>query len=203
MQVQYTVAEGFFTNKPIEIIKTPVIVHVKNFTQASASAFASEVASAHTTGQDVIPVVIDSYGGYLHALLHMVDTIKQSELPVATICQGVAMSCGALLLMYGTQDMRYASPRATIMLHDVSAMSWGKLHDVETGAVETRRLSDLIWKEADENCGHKSGYFEKLLHKNHHSNWYLTPEEAKKHGIIKHIGIPAYQVEATLKYSLE
>ena len=49
--------------KTLELRKSPVIVRVNKFDEEAAKDFALDLAQAHNTGQKVIPVVIDSYGG--------------------------------------------------------------------------------------------------------------------------------------------
>ena len=89
--------------KEIELRKNPVIVRVNKFDEDSAKKFSLELAQAHNTGQKVIPVVIDSYGGQVYSLMSMISAIKHSELPIATIVEGKAMSCGAVLLSCGVK----------------------------------------------------------------------------------------------------
>ena len=84
--------------KDVELRKPPIIIRVNKFNEKAALEFATKVAVAHSTGQKVIPVVIDSYGGEVYSLMSMISSIESSELPVATIVEGKAMSCGAVLL---------------------------------------------------------------------------------------------------------
>ena len=49
--------------KEYELRQPPVIVTVNKFDEESAKKFQQEMGLAHNTGQKVIPVVIDSYGG--------------------------------------------------------------------------------------------------------------------------------------------
>ena len=81
--------------KTLELKQEPVIITINNFDEESAAAFSEAVSMAHNTGQKVIPVIIDSYGGQAYSLLSMISTIKSSTVPVATIVRGKAMSCGA------------------------------------------------------------------------------------------------------------
>jgi ATP-dependent protease ClpP protease subunit len=69
--------------KEVELKKNPVIIRVNNFNEEAAKKFQNEVAAAHNTGQKIIPVVIDSYGGEVYSLMAMVSAIKNAELPVA------------------------------------------------------------------------------------------------------------------------
>ena len=80
--------------KDIEFKHSPVIIRVNKFDEDAASEFAAKIGLAHNTGQKIIPVVIDSYGGQVYSLMSMIAAIKASELPVATIVEGKAMSCG-------------------------------------------------------------------------------------------------------------
>ena len=87
--------------KEIELRKSPVIIRVNKFDEDAAKKFSDEIALAHNTGQKIIPVVIDSYGGQVYSLMSMISAIKNSEIPVATIVEGKAMSCGAILFSFG------------------------------------------------------------------------------------------------------
>ena len=71
--------------KEWELRKNPVIIRVNKFDEQSAKDFSHSMASAHNTGQKVIPVIIDSYGGQVYSLLAMIASVKSSELPIATI----------------------------------------------------------------------------------------------------------------------
>ena len=76
--------------KEVELRKNPVIIRVNKFDEESAKKFSQEVAQAHNTGQKIIPVVIDSYGGQVYSLMSMISAIKNAELPIATIVEGKA-----------------------------------------------------------------------------------------------------------------
>ena len=117
--------------KEFELRKNPVIVRVNKFDEDSAKEFQDQIAQAHNTGQLVIPVVIDSFGGQVYSLMSMISAIKHSELPVATIVEGKAMSCGAVLMTFGEEGMRFADPDATIMIHDVSSGGHGKIEELK------------------------------------------------------------------------
>ena len=127
--------------KDVELRKNPVIIRVNKFNEESAKKFSDEIGQAHNTGQKVIPVVIDSYGGQVYSLMSMIGAIKHSEIPVATIVEGKAMSCGAVLFTFGEEGMRFMDPNATVMIHDVSSMDWGKVEELKAGAKEADRLN--------------------------------------------------------------
>ena len=93
--------------KEVELRNDPVVITVNEFTEESANEFAALVSAAQNTGQKVIPVIIDSYGGQAYSLLSMIGTIKSSSVPIATIIKGKAMSCGALLASFGEEGLRF------------------------------------------------------------------------------------------------
>ena len=77
--------------KEVELRKNPVIVRVNKFDEEASAKLNLEIAQAHNTGQKVIPVVIDSYGGQVYSLMAMISSIKHAELPIATIIEGKAI----------------------------------------------------------------------------------------------------------------
>ena len=112
--------------KEPELNSPPVIIRVNDFNNRAAKDFDTQMTRAHNSGQSVIPIVIDSFGGQVYSLMNMISTVKHAELPVATIIQGKAMSCGAILFSFGEDGLRFMDPDATIMIHDVSNSVWGK-----------------------------------------------------------------------------
>lgn len=200
MLITYDIGSGFVPQTNDAMLNKFEVVHVKSFTQDSAKEFAESIAKACTTGQTFIPVVINSYGGQVHALMSMLDTMAACELPIYTICQGVAMSCGAFLLAFG--DKRFATPSSSIMIHSIALGAIGKLADVESSSAHGRRLSTELWARLDSRCNQKSGYFESLLKDNENADLYLTPKQAKKHNLIDKVKTPTIQVTAEVKYKL-
>mgnify|MGYP003973184841 CR=1 FL=1 len=189
--------------KEIELRKQPVIIRVNKFDEEAASKFAMEIAAAHNTGQKVIPVVIDSYGGQVYSLMSMISAIKHAELPVATIVEGKAMSCGAVLFSFGDEGYRYIDPNATVMIHDVSSMDFGKVEELKAGAHEADRLNTIIYTMMAQNCGKKDDYFMKIVDKKRHADWFLDANEAKKHNMANHLRVPKLHIDVTVDIDFE
>jgi ATP-dependent Clp endopeptidase proteolytic subunit ClpP len=183
--------------------KMPKVIVVNEFTEKGARSFRDEFAEAIETEQTVIPIVIDSYGGYVYSLLSMVDTIKNSPVPVATIATGKAMSCGAVLFTCGSENMRYMADEATLMIHDVSAWACGKVGDMEISVKEAKRLNRRIYALMEDNIGKKKGYLWNLLEKKKRRDWYITAKQAKKYGIATHIGVPKLTIDVSAKLVFE
>ena len=110
----------------VELRFEPIVIRVNKFDEESAAKFSAQMSAAQSTGQTMIPIVIDSYGGQVYSLMSMIANIKSSKIPVATIVEGKAMSCGALLFSYGVSGYRFMDKHATIMIHDVSSGARGK-----------------------------------------------------------------------------
>lgn len=170
--------------------KSPRIIYVNKFNEEAAKEFLEAMINAQATGQTIIPIVIDSYGGEIYSLLKMIDVIKSSTVPVATICMGKAMSCGAVLLTCGAEGHRYMAPTATVMVHDAATFAMGKCEEIKAEAKEVERLNKLIFKIMSDNCGKEKDYFSKLVHDHGHADWFLDAAECKKHGIVNHTRIP-------------
>lgn len=185
--------------KRSELIAEPIIVHVQKFDEDAVKEFREQFEKALHSGQPVVPILIDSYGGSVYGCLDMISYVKNSPIPVDTIICGKAMSAGAIL--FGMGRNRYMAENATLMLHDASMMTGGKNEEIKSDAKELDRLNTLIFKLLAENCGHKDDYFVKLLHDKGHADWFLTPKEAKKHKICTQIHVPELRVNIGLDYS--
>ena len=189
--------------KEFELRKSPVIIRVNKFNEESAKKFAQTMAAAHNTGQKIIPVVIDSYGGEVYSLMSMIAAINDADLPVATIVEGKAMSCGAILFSFGEEGLRFIDRNATLMIHDVSSMEWGKVEELKASAKEADRLNDKVYTMMARNCGKKDDYFLKIVDKKKHADWFLDADESKKHNLANQIRLPTMNIEVDVKIEVE
>jgi len=189
--------------KEFELRKNPIIIRVNKFNEEEAKKFDQSIAQAHNTGQPIIPVIIDSYGGQIYSLMAMISSIKSSELPVATIVEGKAMSCGAVLLTFGEEGLRFADPNATVMIHDVSSGGWGKIEELKADVKEAERLDEKIYTMMARNCGKKDDYFKKKVFNKKHADWYMDADEAKKHGIVNHLRLPKFNIDVNVSIDFE
>ena len=181
----------------------PVVLRVRKFDEAAAKEFSSLVSKAQNTGQPVLPIIIDSYGGQVYSLMSMISDIKHSRIPVATIVQGKAMSCGAILFSFGAEGMRYMDPDATVMIHDVSSIDRGKVEEIKASAEETERLNKKIYNMMAENCGHHKEYFLDIVHQKGHADWFLDHDECKKHNLANHLHVPELKIETKVQFSFK
>lgn len=188
--------------KEIELHNTAVIARVNKFDEESAKDFSNKIAMAHNTGQKMIPVVIDSYGGQVYSLMSMIGAIKNSELPIATIVQGKAMSCGAILFSFGEEGLRFMDPDATVMIHDVSSGGAGKIEELKSNAEEASRLNDKVFRMMARNVGKSDDFFVKKIHEKGHADWYLDAKACKKMGLANQLRVPVLNISIDVNIDL-
>jgi len=187
----------------VKLRNNPVIVRVNKFTEDSAKKFSEEISIAHNTGQSIIPVVIDSYGGQVYSLMSMISTIKNASLPIATVIEGKAMSCGAVLFSFGADKLRFMSRDSTLMIHDVSSGMSGKIEEIKADADEADRLNKGVYEMMAQNCGHKKSYFLDLVHDKGHADWFLDAAEAKRHNLANHIKVPNLSISINVDINVK
>jgi len=189
--------------KECELHYKPVLIYVNEFNEKSAKDFSSRMTLAHNTGQPVIPIIIDSYGGQVYSLLNMISEIKHSSLPIMTIIQGKAMSCGAVLATFGQEGMRFAAPSSTVMIHDVSSGMFGKVSELKADVKEAERLNQKIFAMMDKNCNQPDGFFMKKLKQKDRADWYLTAKKAKKINFVNHLRVPTLTIDIGVKIKIK
>jgi ATP-dependent Clp protease protease subunit len=198
----HEVSPRIVSQKLADIVNLPKIVYVNKFDEENLKTFKKEFNEARDTGQEIIPVVIDSYGGALDSLTGMIDEIKAVDVPVATIATGKAMSCGSFLLAAGTPGYRFISPNARVLIHQISAGSWGKKEDIQADAAELERLDKLLWAYMDTWCNKPQGFFKKQMKDRLNADWYLSALDAFKYGLVDFVGLPKLKTTISVKTEL-
>ena len=127
-----------------------------------------------------ISIYINSPGGSVYAGLAIYDTMQFIKPDVQTICCGIAMSMGALLLCGGAPGKRMALPNSKILIHQVSAGFQGQATDIEIHAREIIELRSKL----DEIISEHSGKPVEEVKKDTERDYFMTAEEAEQYGII-------------------
>lgn len=178
----------------------PVVIYVQSFDEKGMDSFQKSMNDAHKTGQPVIPIVVDSFGGSAYGCLGMVSAIQNARLPVATICASKAMSAGAILFSFGTDGYRFMDPNAVMMIHDVASFTGGKVEDMKVSVNNLDKLNQSIYKRMALHLGLTENYILDIIKKQqNHTDWYLTAKEAKKHKIANHLKIPSFEVNCDVQ----
>jgi ATP-dependent Clp protease, protease subunit len=123
---------------------------------------------------------INSPGGSVYAGLAIYDTMQFIKPDVQTICVGIAMSMGSLLLSGGAKGKRMALPNARILIHQVSGGFQGQGTDIEIQAREViglkRRLEEIYAQHTGQDIEKISRDMER--------DFFMSPQEATEYGII-------------------
>jgi ATP-dependent Clp protease protease subunit len=127
-----------------------------------------------------ISIYINSPGGSVYAGLAIYDTMQFIKPDVSTICVGVAMSMGSLLLTGGTPGKRFSLPNSRILVHQPSAGFEGQSTDIEIHAREIlntrRRIEEIYAKHTGQDL--------EQVHIDLERDRFFKPDEAATYGLI-------------------
>jgi ATP-dependent Clp protease protease subunit len=164
-------------NERIVFIGTPVDDQVANLVVAQLLHLESEDAEKD------VSLYINSPGGSVYAGLAIYDTMQFIKPDVQTICFGVAMSMGSLLLAGGAAGKRKALPNSRILIHQPSGGFEGQSADIEIHAreiLELRRHVDEIYARHTEQSLER-------VHDDMDRDRYFTAEQARDYGLIDNV----------------
>ena len=130
-----------------------------------------------------ISLYIKSHGGQIYAGLAIYDTMQFVKPDITTICFGMAMSMGSLLLAGGTEGKRLALPNSRILIHQPSGGYQGQSADVE---IHAREILDLRSRMDEIYAKHTKQDLEKV-HLDMDRDRYFKPEEAVEYGLIDRV----------------
>jgi len=200
MNCLYNISPNF---RVMELRQEPVIINITTIDEETAAEFREAMMIAHNSGQGVIPIMIDSYGGNVHSLLSMIDIIQSAKIPVATIVIGKALGSAGILAGVGTKGYRFMCRNSSIMLNNVSKESWGKTGEFKPDSREVERLHKLVCQLLDRSCNKDDGYFELLIKDKGGCDWYFEVDDAIDYGLIDHVGIPWFEVNIQQEYEFD
>jgi ATP-dependent Clp protease protease subunit len=130
-----------------------------------------------------IQLYINSPGGVVYAGLAIYDTIQYVRCPVSTICLGMAMSMGAVLLASGAKGRRFALPNARIMIHQPTGGARGQVTDIEIQARESRHLKDVLLQIIVD----ATGQLREKVSADMERDFYMSAAQAKDYGLIDEV----------------
>jgi ATP-dependent Clp protease, protease subunit len=163
-------------NERIIFVGTPIDDQIANLVIAQLLHLESEDPDKE------IRIYINSPGGDVYAGLAIYDTVQYIRPDVSTICIGIAMSMGAVLLAGGTKGKRLALPNSKILIHQI----WtpygpgGQAADIERRARETinlkRRIEEILAEHTDQDV--------EKVSRDTDRDYFMTAQEAQDYGII-------------------
>ncbi len=130
-----------------------------------------------------IHLYINSPGGSVYDGLAIYDAMQFIRPDVQTICYGIAMSMGSLLLAGGAPGKRLALPNSRILIHQPSGGFQGQSSDIEIHARETLALRARV----DELYARHTGQQVERVHSDMDRDRYFTSEEAVAYGLVDRV----------------
>ncbi len=164
-------------NERIIFVGTPIDDQIANLVVAQLLHLESDDPDKE------ISIYINSPGGSVYAGLAIYDTMQFIKPPVQTICAGIAMSMGAVLLAGGAPGKRMALPNSRILIHQVLGGVQGQATDIEIHARETLSLRAKL----DEILAHHTGKTPEQIHQDSERDRFFTADEAAAYGLIDRV----------------
>jgi ATP-dependent Clp protease, protease subunit len=130
-----------------------------------------------------VSLYINSPGGSVYAGMAIYDTMQFIKPDVQTICIGMAMSMGALLLTGGAAGKRMSLPNSKILIHQPSSGFQGQSTDIEIHARETLALRERL----DEIMAKHTGKTKEQIHDDSERDRFFTAEEAAAYGLVDRV----------------
>ncbi len=164
-------------NERIVFLGTPVTEDIANLVVAQLLHLQAEDPDKD------ISLYINSPGGSVYAGLAIYDTMQYIKPDVQTICVGIAMSMGALLLAGGAPGKRMSLPNSKILIHQVSSAFQGQASDIEIHAreiIDTRQRLDRI-------LAHHTGQELEKVARDTERDYFMSAEEATEYKLIDRI----------------
>ena len=164
-------------NERIIFLGTPIDDQIANLVVAQLLHLESE------DPEKDISLYINSPGGSVYAGLAIYDTMQFVKPDVQTMCMGVAMSMGSLLLTGGATGKRFSLPNSRILIHQPSAGFEGQSTDIEIHAREILNARRRI----DEIYARHTGQTEEQVHADMERDRFFKPDEAATYGLIDRV----------------
>ncbi|CAN5489545.1 ATP-dependent Clp endopeptidase proteolytic subunit ClpP [soil metagenome] len=130
-----------------------------------------------------ISLYINSPGGSLSAGMAMYDAMSYVKPQIRTICYGIAMSAGSLILAAGAPGKRMALKNSTILIHQPSAGFSGQSSDIE---IHAREILDSR-ERLEKIYAHHTGQSQEQIHEDMERDRFFRPEQALEYGLIDQI----------------
>ena len=140
----------------------------------------------HLESQDPdkdISIYVNCPGGAIYSGLAIYDTMQFIKPEIQTICVGIAMSLGSLLLTGGTKGKRFALPNSRLLIHQPSAGFEGQATDIEIHAQEILKIRQRI----DEIYAKHTGQVVEQVREDMERDRFFTAEQGVDYGLIDRV----------------
>ncbi len=164
-------------NERIIFLGTPIDDQIANLVVAQLLHLESE------DPEKDISIYINSPGGSVYSGLAIYDTMRFVKPDIQTMCVGVAMSMGSLLLAGGTNGKRAALPNSRILIHQPTAGFEGQSTDIEIHAREILTVRDRL----DQIYAEHTGKPKEQVRDDMERDRFFTAEQARDYGLIDRV----------------
>ena len=164
-------------NERIVFLGTPIDDQIANLIVAQL---------LHLESQDPdkdISIYVNCPGGAIYSGLAIYDTMQFIKPEIQTICVGIAMSLGSLLLTGGTKGKRFALPNSRLLIHQPSAGFEGQATDIEIHAQEILKIRQRI----DEIYAKHTGQAVEQVREDMERDRFFTAEQGVDYGLIDRV----------------
>jgi ATP-dependent Clp protease protease subunit len=163
------------------LLKDRIIFIGSEINEVSANLIVAQLLflQAEDAKKDIF-LYINSPGGSVYDALAIYDTMQYIANDVQTFGIGVQASAAAFLLSSGTKGKRFLLPNATVMIHQPSSGTRGKVTDQEIDLRESLRVKKLLEGIMAENTGQKP----EKVHEDMERDRWMTAPEALKYGLV-------------------
>jgi ATP-dependent Clp protease protease subunit len=170
------------------LLKDRIIFLNQDVNEATANIVVAQLLflNAEDPKKD-IKFYINSPGGSVYDALAIYDTMKYLSNDIETVGIGVQASAAAFLLSSGTKGKRHLLPNSTVMIHQPSSGTRGKVTDQEIDLKESLRIKKLL----EEIMAHNTGQKLEKIHLDMERDKWLSATEAKQYGIVDTIIKPS------------
>ncbi len=166
------------------LLRDRIIFLGTDVNEASANIIVAQLLFlANEDPKKDISLYINSPGGSVYDALAIYDTMQFIKPDIATFGIGVQASAAAFLLSSGAKGKRSALQHATVMIHQPSSGTRGKVTDQEIDLKESLRIKHLLESIMAKNTGQKPA----KIHEDMERDKWLTADEALKYGIVDNV----------------
>lgn len=123
---------------------------------------------------------INSPGGSVYDAMAIYDTMQYVKNDIQTVGIGVQASAAAFLLSSGTKGKRFMLPHSTVMIHQPSSGTRGKVTDQEIDLRESLRVKKLLEEIMAKNTGQRPS----RIHDDMERDRWMDSAEAQKYGLV-------------------
>jgi len=167
--------------EPYELRQYRMLLLSEPISAETANRFVADLLLLNAASStERIDLYINSPGGSVTDGLAILDAMGCVQAPVSTICIGQAASMAAWILASGTKGMRYATPNAEIMIHQLAAGFYGQSAHIRVMSQRVLRLQ----KRLTTILAACTGQSPRKVARDMERDFFMTADEARRYGIV-------------------